>query len=131
MTAPKSKRWYLGIEAEGDELAVFCFEGRGAIDRRTVNRDTLLNKIAEALREKKSEGRDLAGIALVGAAKRFSESRSLATVANTLSYALGVPVGKLSRRAGVFLGVSWPIEPKYCGEPNITLPRSEKPRRKK
>ncbi len=69
------------------------------------------------------------GIVLAGRAARFSESRSVATIANTLALAWRAPVAAVAKpilepEHAALLALlhknQWPVPAVYSGEPNIT-----------
>lgn len=75
------------------------------------------------------------GILVVGGAERFSDSRSVATVANTLAFAWAIPVAVANRLPDVcsaqtllrsFLQKQTAIRVRYSGKPHITVPRKQK-----
>lgn len=117
---------YLVLSAGAEGVEVVAVGAAG--ERRTAaDRDGLLQAVAAAFPEGKP-----AGIVVAGVAGRFSESRSVATLANVLAYAWGVkaaatskpwPTGTGAARAKRALaGARWPLKPAYSGEPNITKP---------
>lgn len=69
------------------------------------------------------------GIVLAGRAARFSESRSVVTIANTLALAWRAPVAAVAKpilapEHATLLALirkdQWPVPAVYSGEPNIT-----------
>lgn len=72
------------------------------------------------------------GIVLAGRAARFSESRSAATIANTLALAWNAPLAAVAEPIlapdhAALLALlrknQWPVPAVYSGEPNITVRR--------
>ncbi|TAL19750.1 hypothetical protein EPN90_02480 [Patescibacteria group bacterium] len=113
----------VAISAAGTEVALV---GRKIFWSRVSGRENLLAAISELL----GKARRPAGIVLLGRPERFSESRALAVIGNTLAFAWRVPAAARwrplkskpqSREIFALLrsGRS-SVVPAYSGKPNIT-----------
>ncbi len=83
-------------------------------------RDVLAAAVRELKRNKKTL-KDLSGVAVVPGPGPFSRVRAGVTLANTLSFASGVPLWAL--RSGKLRHVRGVLAPHYGKPPNITKPR--------
>jgi len=97
-----------------------------------AGRDDLIQAIAKTV----AEGTRLGGIIVGGVAARFSESRSLATVASVLGYAWRAPAASSPKvvpdgaSAAMLKKIldrgRWPLAPAYSGPPHITKPKTSR-----
>ena len=108
-------------------IALSCTGIRGGRQQTIRDHDTLLQRMLTMLR-RFPHGRKPDCILVLGRATRFSHSRSVATIANLLSYALDIPVASLERsrvphvRAlrRISRSVIRPIRARYTGPPHVT-----------
>ncbi len=121
----------LSVTAEG---IVVSRAGRRPRRIRVPDQGGLLAAVAASV----DPTRPPTGIVLAGRPRRFSESRSLAVVADTLAFAWRVRVAATVRPLGpgaksavlsrLLARAEGPVRPRYSGEPNITRPKSLEPR---
>ncbi len=81
----------------------------------------VLGAIMHVLPKGKQRFARITGITVVPGPGPFSRVRAGVTVANTIAFALGIPL--FQYRDGKLRRATKPIVPHYGGEPNITKPR--------
>ena len=115
------------IDNSGDGQTVFFLKD-GRLWKKEISdwRKPLLVRLEALMKKHRKKIYDLSGVAVVVGAGRFTAERIAATVANTLAYALGIPVVALktpdpavadkkfkTARRGVY------ISAKYSGNAHI------------
>lgn len=126
----------LALRTDKPEAELYLYKGNTQVDSLTWQAhrelsDTLFVKIDALLAKNKCYKLDLTGIIVYQGPGSFTGLRISITVANTLSYSLGIPIAAMS-------GGSWDtralhslknepqqqiVIPKYGSEAHITQPR--------
>lgn len=120
-TKKEQSQSVLSFLVEDGVMTVSIFNGEKTKKVVVEEKDALLPAVASACLHlsKKQAHPDV--IVVRGNAERFSESRSIVTIANALAYAWNIPVfvdetGKKDL---------WPLTPMYSSEPHITKSKKQ------
>jgi hypothetical protein len=125
----------LVIRMDGREIGVSLVSSGGAVFEQTIGDHQELLRAIFTLTTARGMLMRPAAILVVGVAERFSDSRSVATVANTLAFAWDVPIAvtaKLPARQNekslqrFFTSKRSAVRIRYSGKPNITTPKKKK-----
>ncbi len=124
----------LVIRMNGREMGVSLISQDGVHTEHTIgDHQELLRTIAVLVGEKGIAVRPRA-ILVAGSAERFSDSRSVATIANTLAFAWDIPIAVATRLPvrldektlkPFFSRNQSAIRVRYSGKPHITIPRKK------
>jgi tRNA threonylcarbamoyladenosine biosynthesis protein TsaB len=107
----KNKSIYLAVKKDKEIIADIDFESEYS------QAENLLPAIDKILKKAKIELADLAGIEVANCGEGFTALRIGIITANTLGYALNIPVnGVVDSEHGFSI-----IKPEYSKEPNITM----------
>lgn len=122
-TVPKNAPYFFLVAiAEDESGCIVSLVTESKVQKRATPTDRLVQILLQFPRTT-----GLLGIVLSGTATRFSESRAIATMLNTLAYVWHVPIveGVLAEplfSSGVALlqKADGPVLPRYSAPPNIT-----------
>lgn len=123
------------VRMEGRQIGVSLVPGPASGERLVGNHQELLRAIAGLL----DSGRRTIplrprAILVAGVAERFSDSRSIATIANTLAFAWDIPIAATRLSSTLLDEKTWPqffsrthaaVKAHYSGKPHITVPRKK------
>lgn len=109
------KPWILRFESKNNAISISLSHGEKKKIARVKEKDALLaavNKVCVLLPKKQHPDH----IVVCGDVERFSESRSIVTIANTLAFAwkISISIDENSKKD------LWPLKPMYSSEPHIT-----------
>jgi hypothetical protein len=125
----------LVIRMDGRAIDVSLVSSAGAVFEQTIGDHQELLRAIFALTTAQGVLTRPAAILVVGIADRFSDSRSVATVANTLAFAWDIPIAATAKRPvqqnekslqRFFTGQRSAVRIRYSGKPNITTPKKKK-----